>query len=168
MSGALGIWTSFGIKVAEGVEPEQILYYVKAMYDLYLEYGNYENRAKARSRFIPEALGGEERYREVFREMLESALTCGENLRMNPRCVLVSKEGRIPAPDHPRVIEQKQKGLYSVLYHPVGGSPKPSFFREIYNVIRDMEQVELRLTPGGAVYIINCDGREAAGVLKVT
>ena len=100
--------------------------------------------------------------------MLESALTCGENLRMNPRCVLVSKEGRIPAPDHPRVIEQKQKGLYSVLYHPVGGSPKPSFFREIYNVIRDMEQVELRLTPGGAVYIINCDGREAAGVLKVT
>lgn len=31
-----------------------------------------------------------------------------------------------------------------------------------------MEQVELRLTPGGAVYIINCDGREAAGVLKVT
>ena len=68
----------------------------------------------------------------------------------------------------PWVIEQKQKGLYSVLYHPVGGSPKPSFFREIYNVIRDMEQVELRLTPGGAVYIINCDGREAAGVLKVT
>lgn len=167
-AGGLGINPSFGIKVADGVEPEQILYYVKAMYDLYLEYGNYENRAKARSRFIPEALGGEERYREVFREMLESALTCGENLRMNPRCVLVSKEGRIPAPDHPRVIEQKQKGLYSVLYHPVGGSPKPSFFREIYNVIRDMEQVELRLTPGGAVYIINCDGREAAGVLKVT
>ena len=162
-AGGLGINPSFGIKVADGVEPEQILYYVKAMYDLYLEYGNYENRAKARSRFIPEALGGEERYREVFREMLESALTCGENLRMNPRCVLVSKEGRIPAPDHPRVIEQKQKGLYSVLYHPVGGSPKPSFFREIYNVIRDMEQVELRLTPGGAVYIINCDGREAAG-----
>ena len=66
-AGGLGINPSFGIKVADGVEPEQILYYVKAMYDLYLEYGNYENRAKARSRFIPEALGGEERYREVFR-----------------------------------------------------------------------------------------------------
>lgn len=62
------------------MEPEQILYYVKAMYDLYLEYGNYENRAKARSRFIPEALGGEERYREVFREMLESA----SHLRRKP------------------------------------------------------------------------------------
>ena len=167
-AGGLGINPSFGIQVAEGVEPEQILYYVKAMYDLFLEYGNYENRAKARSRFIPEALGGEDRYREVFQEMLESALTCGENLRLNPRRILVSKEGRTPAPDHPRVKEQKQKGLYSVLYHPVGGSPNPPFFREIYNAIRDMEQVELRLTPGGAVYIINCDGQEAAEVLKAT
>ena len=53
-------------------------------------------------------------------------------------------------------------------YHPVGGSPKPEFFGNLYQVIKDMDQVELRLSPDEALYIINCTAPEAEQVLEVT
>ena len=61
--GGLGNNPRFGVKVAEDVNPEDVLYYVKAMRDMFLKHGNYENRAKARTRYMVEALGGEDNLR---------------------------------------------------------------------------------------------------------
>ena len=41
-AGGLGNNPQFGVKVAEGVAPEKILYYVKAMWLTFRAYGNYE------------------------------------------------------------------------------------------------------------------------------
>ena len=41
-----------------------------------------------------------------------------------------------------RVIDQKQEGLYAVSYHPFGGCPKPEKLGEIYDVIKDMDEVK--------------------------
>lgn len=70
-AGGLGNKPAFGVRVAEGVAPDQILYYIRAMHELFCAYGNYENRAKARSRFMQEALGGAEAYKEALKKVLE-------------------------------------------------------------------------------------------------
>ena len=38
-----------------------------------------------------------------------------------------------------RILPQKQNGLYTVAYHPIGGCPAPGKFRELYETIKDME-----------------------------
>lgn len=174
-AGGLGNNPSFGVKVAQGVKPDQILYYIKAMYLTFCAYGNYENRARARSRYMKEVLGGEEAYREAFLEKLKEVydsvecLDLDEDLAVSGGCPGLSlKEARGEAPGDRRVIAQKQPGLYAVKYHPLGGVPEVGFFRRIYEVIKDMDQVELRLSPDETVYILNCTGEEASRVLAAT
>lgn len=59
IAGGLGIKPCLGLCAAKGISPEKTLYYVKAMVDTFVAYGNYENRSKARTRFMQEALGAE-------------------------------------------------------------------------------------------------------------
>ncbi len=65
-AGGLGNNPRFGVKVGEAVEPDQILYYIKAMWLTFRAYGNYENRGKARTRYMQEALGGAENYAKAY------------------------------------------------------------------------------------------------------
>ena len=69
------------MKVAENVEPSQILYYVQAMVNTFLAYGNYENRGKARTRYMQEKLGSEG-YVKAFLEKLEEVKK-NEKLHLN-------------------------------------------------------------------------------------
>ena len=46
-AGGLGTNPKFGIKVAQGIEPEMILYYIKAMWLTFLAYGNYDKIGRA-------------------------------------------------------------------------------------------------------------------------
>ena len=48
---------SMGVLVEEHVNPKEVLYYVRAMVDTFCRHGNYENRAKARTRFMQDTLG---------------------------------------------------------------------------------------------------------------
>ncbi|MDE6936668.1 MAG: nitrite/sulfite reductase, partial [Lachnospiraceae bacterium] len=56
-AGGLGNHPRMGVKTAEGVPPSEVLYYVKAMVETFTAYGNYESRAKARTRYMQETLG---------------------------------------------------------------------------------------------------------------
>ena len=56
----------------EAVQPGEVLYYVKAMVDTFCRHGNYENRAKARTRFMQDTLGPEG-LKEAFLKNVESA-----------------------------------------------------------------------------------------------
>ena len=46
-----------GVLVDEHVQATEILYYIRAMIETFCQHGNYENRAKARTRFMQETLG---------------------------------------------------------------------------------------------------------------
>ena len=70
-AGGLGNNPRMGVKVAENVEPCDVLYYVQAMVETFCAYGNYENRGKARTRYMVEKLGGEDAYRAAYLEKLE-------------------------------------------------------------------------------------------------
>lgn len=165
-AGGLGNNPKMGVLVAEAVEGSEILYYIKAMVDMFVTYGNYESRAKARTRYMQDVLG--DKYAEKFAKKAEAALQGEENLKIQVKEDAVTKSGDGVCVEDGRVVEQKQNGLYAVKYHPIGGCPKPEKLREIYDVIQDMDQVELRLTPDESVYIVNCTGSEAKRILEIT
>lgn len=164
-AGGLGNNPKMGIIVAEAVDGSKILYYIKAMVNMFVTYGNYENRATARTRYMQDVLG--DKYAETYNEILRKVMD-EENLDIHAEQKETTKKPDGTAPDDPRVIPQKQDGLYAVVYHPIGGCPEPSKIQDIYNAIKDMEQVELRLTPEEGAYIINCTGNEAKKLLELT
>lgn len=182
-AGGLGANPKMGAQVASAVEPEDILYYIKAMVKTFMAYGNYENRGRARTRYMQDTLGKEgyiEAYGEKLREVMDEEK---ENLKIKKEELIsvhpeqkaekaaASTELSGPAKEaveSPRVTAQKQRGLYAVEYHPIGGTPEPSVFRKLYETVKDMEEVEMRVAPDEAMFILNLTAEEAARVLKVT
>lgn len=164
-AGGLGKNPRMGVQVGEQVPPSEVLYYVKAMVDTFLAHGNYENRGKARTRYMQESLGADG-YKKAYLEMLEKAK--GENLNLTAEERPVKKQEDGTRVSGKRIIAQKQNGLYAVSYHPVGGVPAVTKFAEIYDVIEHMEDVEVRIGPDETIYIINLNGGEAEKVLEVT
>ena len=154
-----------GLKVAEHVPGGELLYYVKAMVDTFLAHGNYEQRAKARTRYMQEALG-EEGLRQAYNQALEAAKAAGGlDRQVEARPVTKQGEGSISGK---RIIAQKQAGLFAVSYHPLGGTPSRQTLRALLDTIQPMEQVEVRLGADGTMYVINCTAAEAEKVLAVT
>ncbi len=165
-AGGLGNNPRMGVKVAEQAAPSEVLYYVKAMVETFVAYGNYESRAKARTRYMQETLGVEG-YKKAYLEKLET-VKAGEDLTLHVSGHSVAKAGNKSAISGKRIIAQKQNGLYAAAYHPIGGVPDVSKFAEIYEVIKDMDEVEVRIAPDETIYIINLNGTEAKKVLAVT
>lgn len=167
-AGGLGNNPRFGVKVAEAVPPQKILYYIKAMWLTFRTYGNYENRGKARTRYMQDVCGGPEGYVKAFREKLEEVLAAGENLDLDLQPEVLNKAGDGPAPESPRVLSQKQPGLYTVAWHPIGGQPDLEVLCRVSDLISGMEGVEMRLAPDEGAYFVNLTGAEAQQLLDAT
>lgn len=167
-AGGLGNNPRFGVKVAEQVQPEDILYYIKAMWLTFRAYGDYENRGHARTRYLQEILGGAENYKKAYLEKLQEVFDSGEDLKLHVEKEPVTKKGDGTAVSDRRVLAQKQEGLYTVAWHPIGGMPSPEVFCKLADTIKEMEAVEMYLAPYETAYIVNLTGEEAKKVLAVT
>lgn len=167
-AGGLGNNPRFGVKVAEAVEPAKILYYIKAMWLTFRAYGNYENRGKARTRYMQEACGGPESYRNAYREKLEEVFASGEDLDLDLRPVPLEKAGDGSVVSGPRVLEQRQPGLYTVVWHPIGGQPDPAALCAVSDAMEKMPGAEMRLSPDETAYLVNLNGAEARTMLDLT
>lgn len=167
-AGGLGNVPKLGVKVAEGIDPADICYYIVAMIETFKKYGNYQNRSKARTRFMQDALGGPEAFREKFTEELER-VKAGEDLTLDvlPDTAITKTGDGSVVEESWRVKAQKQPGLYSVLWHPAGGTPDRHVFENLAEAVLAMDQVELRISPDESVYIINLTGGEAKKVLDI-
>lgn len=167
-AGGLGNNPRFGVKVAEAVEPSKILYHIKAMWLTFRAYGNYENRGKARTRYMQETLGGPEAYARAYGEKLAEVLASGEDLDLEPRPALPEKEGDGSRSSGPRTLEQRQPGLYTVAWHPLGGQPAPETLCALSDALADMPGAEMRLSPDETAYFVNLTGNEAQRILDLT
>lgn len=167
-AGGLGNNPRFGVKVAEKILPEKILYYIKAMWLTFCENGNYQSRGKARTRYMQDSLGGPEEYKKVYLDTLKRVMESGEDLELSVETGGTTKKGDGVVVEHSRVLQQKQEGLYTVVWHPIGGQPAPKTFIALRETIENMEDVELRLGPDETAYIINLTGSEVEKVLEVT
>ena len=167
-AGGLGNNPRFGVKTAEAVEPAKILYYIKAMWLTFLAYGNYENRGKARTRYMQESCGGPERYAKAYGEKLAEVFASGESLDLDLHPTAVEKTGDGSVVSGPRVLEQKQPGLYTVVWHPIGGQPDPGVLCAVSDAVEKMPGAEMRLSPDETAYLINLNGAEARTMLNLT
>lgn len=164
-AGGLGNNPKMGVCVAEHIAPDMILYYIKAMVDTFTTYGNYENRGRSRTRYLQDTLGAEG-FAQAFHEKLKSALQ-EEDLKISVKPFTVTKKGD-GSISHPRILTQKQPGLYTVSYHPIGGNPTPEFLQKLYDTILPMDEIEIRLSPDEGMYLINCTAEEAETLLALT
>ena len=138
-------------------------------------YGNYENRGKARTRYMQEALGGAENYRKAYQEKLQEVLASGEQLDLSREEVMAaagikekqSKTGDGSSASGERVLEQKQPGLYTVIWHPMADS-RAGDAGSLGELMQTIDGTELRLAPDETAYIINLTGAEAEKILEAT
>lgn len=165
-AGGLGNNPKMGVLVEEGIDPSKVLYYIKAMIMTFIQHGNYENRGKARTRYMQDTLG-QEGYRAAFLENLSKSMA-EDSLDLNVQEVPVTKEGCGFLEENFRITAQKQDGLYSVLYHPFGGNIPPELIAPIYKAVQKMDQVVLRISPDESLYFINCNKDEALELLELT
>lgn len=182
-AGGLGNNYKMGVKVAEDVKPEEVLYYVEAMVRTFTTYGNYESRAKSRTRYMQETLGVEG-YKKAYQEKLMEVKAEVKDALFIKETQVHSKQGddakeagndnknvtAYPQTESAseRVIAQKQAGRYAVAYHPIGGMVPAQKFGEIYVVIKDVANAEVRVAPDETLYIINLEEEQAERIHKIT
>ena len=70
LAGGMGQGPAVAVPYPSLVRPQEVLYYVEAMIQLFIAEGDYENKAKARTRFIPRRMGTEA-FLECFEKHLE-------------------------------------------------------------------------------------------------
>lgn len=166
IAGGLGALNpAMGVLVREDLPAGDVLYAVRAMIDTFCQHGNYDNRVKARTRHMQDALGADglrDAYLSNFRKAKAAG---GLDLALSPIPVDKAGDGEIT---DPRAIPQKQPGLYAVKYHPIGGLLPVEKPRRLYDLLKDMPQTELRLAPDETLYVVNLTAAEAAKVLEAT
>lgn len=167
-AGGLGPNPRFGVRVAEDVPGEDVLYYIRAMINTFKKYGDNKNKTKARTRYMVESLGGEDEFRKAYLAELD-AIKDDPSLKITElpeRSISKTGDGTLP-PEDWRIFKQKQDGLYAVRYHAIGGEPDKEIFTKLYETIEPMEDVEVRTSPEQTFFIVNLTGKEAAEVLDV-
>ena len=165
-AGGLGVNPEMGIKTAENIDPNDILYYIQTMVQVFMKYGNYENRAKARTRYIPRTIGVD-KYLSEFNLILNE-LKNTEDLTLNVQSAEISKKGNGSiAKSDKNIIEQKQAGLYAVKYHPMLGNPSFDILKKLCDYLSNIDDTTLRLSTKEELYIINLTGDEADKVLEI-
>lgn len=166
IGGGLGRNPKLGIVCDELIDPSDVLYHVEAMTNLFMEEGDYENKNKARIRYILDKMGPEE-FLNCYKKHLKE-LRDKEDLTLHLHVSECNKDGIEIDLEHNRLYEQKQKGLYSVYFHPIGGQLYLKDLKLIIDEIENTKDVEIRLTMTEGMYIRNLNGEEAKRLLEAT
>ena len=164
IGGGLGRNPRKAIKVEKLLPAHEVLYALEAMVHLYEDEGDYENHSKARVRYIAERMG-DEAFVKAYETYLERAKSAG-GLELEVETPQYLKEGIEIDINHIAVKPQKQKGLYSYYFHPVGGQLDTAMLHKINEVIEPMKEVYGRLSMGEGIYLINLNGEEVKQVAK--
>lgn len=170
-AGGLGNGPKLGLKVASDIEGDKILYFVQAMIEVFIKHGNYEVRAKARTRFMQDKLGIEgyiEEFQKVAKEVLSRGNLDIEKAKIEEKALKIVPldeeiEDEILANDK-FLIKQIQKGRYAYRLHPLAGDLTPAMIERIHALIGHNEDYILRFSPSQDCYIINLSAKDAIKV----
>jgi ferredoxin-nitrite reductase len=169
LGGSMGPNGATSVPFDELIDPQDILYHVEAILSLFTEEGDYNNKAKARMRFIVQRMG-----REAFLECYKKHLAKIKQTK-ELRFVLNKEEkklsivqGEVITDAIPDAIKQKQSNFYSVDIHPQAGFLSTKALGDILQFIRDIKVVEVRLTMEGSMIIRNLTATQAKELLELT
>lgn len=166
LGGGLGRNSKVGVEYDELIDPSEILYHVEAMTNLFIKEGDYENKNKARIRYILERMGKDD-FIKCYKENLKHVKE-NEELKLELHSKEYNKEGKEIDIEHVRLYKQKQKGLYSVYFHPIGGQLYLEDLNKILDALESVEDPEIRLTMTEGMYLRNLNGDEAKKILEIT
>lgn len=166
LGGGLGKNSKIAVKLKELINPNDVLYYVEGMVSMFKAEGDYENKNKARIRYILDRMGEEEFLKCYTKHVNEVKAKGGLDLKVEPK--IYNKKGIVIDTKHPRLYSQKQEGLYSVYLHPTGGQLTLKQLDSILKELESCDDVEIRLSMSEGIWFRNLNGEEAKRVLKVT
>lgn len=171
LGGGLGKQPRVALELDEVIKPKDALYCVEGMIKFFMAYGNYENKNKARVRYMVETLG-EDMFLEKFKEYYKLEKEKG-NLELNVEQIDYSKSGiKIDLHDsnlhESRLIAQKQGGLYTVYIHPIGGLLSTKDLKVLLKELNNIKSPMIRLGMTEGLYILNLDGNEAKRILEIS
>lgn len=165
LAGGMGKNPQKAVEYDELIDPKNVLYHVEAMTRLFMAEGDYENRNKARTRYMVMRMG-EESFLECYKKHLKDVMS-EESLDISVTPKTYNKKGIKIDLTNKLLFEQKQEGLYSVYIHPINGQLKINDLDKIIDTIKDIEDVEIRLSMSEGMFIRNLNGEEAKKVLDI-
>lgn len=165
IAGGMGREPGVGIPYDELVKPEEVLYYVEAIIQLFKAEGDYENKSKARIRFIPRRMGTKE-FIDCFKKHLNNVKSNNKFQEISPSiCDVKNIDTKL---NTNILIAQKQEGLYTVILHPICGQMMTNDLEKICNFINNKNNIQIRLSMNEEMYIRNLTLDDANELIKLT
>jgi ferredoxin-nitrite reductase len=170
IGGSLGNQGDISVPFDELVPAKDIFYHVEACIQLLVEEGDFENKGKARMRFIVKRMG-EVEFLNCYKKIL-GQIKAAKNLELE---IVEEAEQKITSEEENQTIEtgstnliaQKQKGLYTVIVHPKGGILSTQDLNQITEFIKNIEQAQMRLCMEESLYIRNLSLEQAKHLLEL-
>ena len=164
-AGGLGPNPKMGVLVEDHGRPEDVSLYVSAMLRLFTRYGDYKVRAKSRSRYLQDTLGEEGVKKEYLRCLAEVKKEEMPRPVYCSRPICKTGDSEI---EGSRIFPQKQPGLYGVSYHPIGGCLTQKNIMVLCEVLKNIPDAEVRLSPDGTMYLLHLTAKEVPRILEAT
>lgn len=168
LAGGLGNNPGVSIPYGKKVIPQEILYYVEAMVNIFIAEGDYTNKAKARTRYIPRKMGIEsflEAYeKHLFTVKKEKNLDL--NIEIKPSKTLKKYSHRLK--ESLSLIHQRQDNLYTVVIHPLNGQISSEDFKKVVKFMEENSNAEARLSMTESMYVRNLNEEQAEKLLHLT
>lgn len=168
VAGGLGRNPSVGLELPYTIDTTDIIFYIDALINLFREHGNYENRNKARIRYIMQEMGKEE-----FLNLYQSYI---DKSHQNSSLVISkAKDITIPPSDTKteetiNVIAQKQEGRYTVIIKPACGNISSADFKSLTDFIEatNNEFIKLTVTMDESLYVSNLTAKQTEDVVSLS
>lgn len=168
VGGGLGNNPKLGLELEELIRPSEVLYYVESVIRIFMAEGDYENKSRARLRYVPERMG-EENFLNCFKDHVREVK---ETMKLkNIKGVRPKGSKQYSANDNinfneSEVIRQKQPGLYTVELHPACGIMPGKELLLLLECLEKQEVQDVRLTMTESMYVRNLTKAGAVEVLK--
>ncbi len=168
IAGGLGGNPAPALHYKKLIETKDILYHIEAMTQLFIAEGDYSNKAKARTRYIPRRMGTEsffECYEKHLKEVKEKL-----NLDINIPVVLSTTLDNYShkLQETNCLIPQRQDNFYTVVIHPLNGQLPVKNFKDIVEFFNKNQNIEVRLSMTESIYVRNLTENQAKELLEMT
>jgi len=179
IGGSLGVNADIAVPFGDLIRPEEVLYHVEAAISLFVEEGDFENKGKARMRYIVKRMGYEhflQCYRnhlnlvnktmklnftidEETKEVQEKEVQEKEVQKIEIESKEIesneikSNEVKSMLLSFPEVIAQRQEGLYTIVLHPQGGLLLAEDYNNIVTFLEQVPKASVRLSMEESIYV---------------
>ncbi|BCJ95926.1 ferredoxin--nitrite reductase [Anaerocolumna cellulosilytica] len=180
LAGGLGNNPALSLTYDKLISPEEVLYHVEAVTRIFMAEGDYENKGKARLRYVAGRMGVKEfldcyekhlakvqetlpELKQLITEKIQKQSAAGINWDGG---TTVCQDGAVST--YKNLIPQKQSGLYTVELHPLGGILSSNTLFQLIDFLEGCKKADMRLTMSESIYIRNLEYAKALELLALT